>query len=40
MLAVKKEVYERAEMQIIRFYTEDAITTSNMIPDPKPEAPL
>lgn len=45
---MKKEMYVRAEMDIVRFYTEDAITTSSMIapppvptydPNPNPKPP-
>ena len=33
---MKKEIYENLELEVIRFRTEDVITTSEVIPDPTP----
>ena len=34
---MKKELYEELDLEIIRFRTEDIITTSDATPEPEPE---
>ena len=33
---MKKEIYDKLEIEVIRFRTEDVITTSEVIPEPTP----
>ena len=34
---MKKELYEELDLEVIRFRTEDIITTSDATPEPEPE---
>ena len=35
---MKKELYEELDLEVIRFRTEDIITTSDATPEPEPES--